>query len=109
MNLLGPLILLIQAGAGLTLAGHCALAAVALLRGRGPEAARIILADGVILALGLATGATLLTLLSLGDWDALGRFLAILALRTALKRAFAAERAALVPSASTSGWNRAAP
>jgi uncharacterized membrane protein len=54
------------------------------------------MAEGAVLALRFKTGATLLKTLDLPNWERIAAFAAVLALRTALKRAFAAERAALV-------------
>ncbi len=51
------------------------------------------MAEGAVLALSFKTGATLLKTLDLPNWDRIAAFAAILALRTALKRAFAAELA----------------
>jgi hypothetical protein len=83
--------LLIEAGGSAALAGHALLAGLALLR-----RAQLLLADGAVLALSLKTGAALLKTMELGSADAILRFLAILALRIALKQAFSRERAWLL-------------
>jgi uncharacterized membrane protein len=57
-----------------------------------PETARLLLAEGVILALSLRTAATLLKTLDLPTWDRIAAFTAILALRTLLKRGFVVEQ-----------------
>ena len=53
------------------------------------------MAEGAVLALSLKIGATLLKTPDLPNWDRIAAFAAILALRTTLKRAFAAEQAVL--------------
>ena len=69
------------------------LAAVALARGEAPgiAAARLLLADGILAALGLKTAATLLKTLELRSWRAIAVFTAILALRTVIKQGIAWE------------------
>lgn len=52
---------------------------------------RVIMAQGVVSALGLMTAATLLKTMTLRSWNAIGIFAAILALRTLVKRTLAAE------------------
>ncbi len=47
---------------------------------------RLVVADGVVSALGYKTAATLLKTLELQSWSAVGLFAAILALRTLIKR-----------------------
>jgi uncharacterized membrane protein len=91
------LALLIEATAGLVVAAHVLAALGAVLRGRGPEAARLIVAEGAVLALSLEAGAALLKTLHLPGWPQIAAFAAILALRTVLKRVFAAEQARLRP------------
>ena len=53
--------------------------------------ARLLLANGVVGALGLMTAATLLKTITLASWSAIGMFAVVLALRTLVKRALAAE------------------
>ena len=53
--------------------------------------ARLLLANGVVGALGLMTASTLLKTITLASWSAIGMFAAVLALRTLVKRALAAE------------------
>ncbi len=86
---------LIEAAGSALLVGFVFVAGGALLRGEGPERARLLVAEGAVLALSFKTGATLLKTLDLPNWDRIAAFAAILALRTALKRAFTAEQAAL--------------
>lgn len=92
MNLIPFLALWVEMAGSFALAVFAAIAAFALLRGQTPEAARLLLAEGVILALNLKTAATLLKTLDLPTWDSIAAFAAILALRTLLKRVFVAEQ-----------------
>jgi uncharacterized membrane protein len=70
-------------------------AAVALGSGRlsnvALNQARLLLASGVVSALGLMTAATLLKTINLRTWSAIGMFAVVLALRTLVKRTLAAE------------------
>ena len=95
---------LIEAADSALLVGFVLAAAGSVLRGGGPERVRLLMAGGAVLALNFKTGATLLKTLDLPTWDRIAAFAAILALRTALKRAFAAERAALAAAAGPTGW-----
>jgi uncharacterized membrane protein len=70
-----------------------ALAAGGSLRfsNAGLRSMRQELAGGVLAALGLMTAATLLKRVVLASWSAIGMFAVVLALRTLVKRALAAE------------------
>ena len=94
---------LIEAAGSALLVGFVLGAWFSLLRGQRLEQARLLVAEGAVLALSFKTGATLLKTLDLPTWDRIAAFAAILALRTALKRAFAAEQAALSPSGRLGG------
>ena len=67
--------------------------------GRGTHSAivggRLLVADGVIAALGYKTAATLLKTIELQSWSAIGMFAAILTLRTLVKRVLVWEEARL--------------
>jgi len=52
---------------------------------------RLVMAQGVVSALGLMTAATLLKTITLRSWSAIGIFAVILALRTVVKRTLVAE------------------
>jgi hypothetical protein len=75
----------------LLLVGYVAAALVGLARARGVAAARLAVADGVVLALSVKTAAALLKALELQSWNQIGLFATVLALRTLLKRVFAWE------------------
>ena len=92
--------LAIEAAGSLLLLGYVVVALTALLRQHGLERSRILLADGAVLALGFKTSASLLKTMELGTWRQIGAFAAILALRTVLKRAFAADKATLLRGSS---------
>ncbi len=75
--------------------GYVLLALLALVRRCGLERCRLLLADGAVFSLGFKTAASLLKTLELNTWHQIGAFVAVLALRTFLKRAFTAEKASL--------------
>ena len=77
--------------------GGSVVIAVAVVRGLAAMAAglgsrhavvrgRLLVADGVVAALGYKTAATLLKTIELQSWAAIGMFAAILTLRTVVKR-----------------------
>ena len=90
---------LIEFGGSLVIAIACLRGLVILATGRGTHAAivrgRLVVADGVISALGYKTAATLLKTIELQTWTAIGMFAAILTLRTLVKRVLAWEEARL--------------
>lgn len=90
--MIAALALLVEAASGLIIAGHAVAACRALLLGRGPDAARRVLAEGAILALSLNTAGALLRTVGDPGWEAILHLGAMLALRTGLKRAVQAER-----------------
>jgi uncharacterized membrane protein len=53
--------------------------------------ARLLLASGIVGALGLMTAATLLRTIELRSWSSIGMFAVVLALRTVVKQALTAE------------------
>jgi hypothetical protein len=85
------LALVIEAAGNIALAVFAAVAALALLRGQGPKAARLLLAEGGI---GLKPENCRDTAKNSGssDVDRIAAFAAILALRTVLKHVFLAEQ-----------------
>ena len=89
---LGGLVTAINLVGSVVLAGYVAVAAAALVRGRGVPASRLIVADGVVLALGIKTAGALLKTLELRGWGPIATFAAVLALRTFMKRTFAWQR-----------------
>lgn len=69
--------------------GYLCKAAAVLLRGRGIDAAKAVMAEGVVMTLDFKMGATLLKALDLSGWPQIGKFAAIFLLRLVLKSAFA--------------------
>ena len=94
---------LIEAAGSVLLLGYLVAALAALLRGRGPERAHLPLADDAVLSPGCKTGVSFPETLELGSWRRIGSFVAILALRTILRPAFAAEREMLLAAATQDG------
>ena len=102
-GLIGGAAALIEFGGSLVIAAACLRGLAALARGRGALAAivraRLVVADGVVAALGYETAATLLKTVELQSWTAIGHFAAVLALRTLVKRVLVWEEARLRPAA----------
>ena len=81
---------LIEFGGGLFAVAGCVRGLAALVAARGSHAgivrARLLVADGIIAALGFKTAATLLKTIELQTWNAIGAFATILTLRTVVKQ-----------------------
>lgn len=93
----------IAVAAGLIEFGGAVIIAVAvfrslleLVRGGSIGAARLLVVDGSLSALGFKTAATLLKTIELGTWHGVAIFAAILTLRTVIKHLFVWERARLL-------------
>ena len=99
-NLVAGIALAIEAAGSILLLGYVGAALLSLARQRGLERCRLLLADGAVFSLGFKTAASLLKTLELNTWHQIGAFVAVLTLRTVLKRAFAAEKASLARSTS---------
>ena len=99
-GLIAGVALAIEAAGSALLLGYVLAALLALARQHGLERCRLLLADGAVFSLGFKTAASLLKTLELNTWHQIGTFLAVLTLRTVLKRAFATEKASLVPVTS---------
>lgn len=86
---------LIEFGGNIVVVVGCLRGFLALVRGRDHPAgilrARLLVANGVIVALGYKTAATLLKTIELQSWNAILMFASILTLRTLIKRALAWE------------------
>lgn len=79
----------------LLIVGYIVAALLALLRRRSIRQARLLVTDGVLYALSFKVAGTLLKTIELQSWQQILMFVAILALRTALKYVFQWERAEL--------------
>ncbi len=81
---------MIEFGGSIVIAVACLQGLVVLITGLGSHLAivrgRLLVADGVVAALGYKTAATLLKTLELQSWASIGIFAAILTLRTVIKR-----------------------
>ncbi len=71
---------------------HAVWALATVVRGRGLDAARLIVANGVLAALGFSLAATLLKVIGLQQWVQIRTFATVFVLRTALKYVFTTER-----------------
>lgn len=78
----------IELGGVVVIVWHCAIALLALARGRGVRAARLVVAEGAVAGLGFKVAATLLKTIALHSWPAIAAFACILALRTIVKSLF---------------------
>ena len=98
-ELIGGAAVLIEFGGSVIIAVACLRGLAAMAIGRGTHSAivggRLLVADGVIAALGYKTAATLLKTIELQSWSAIGMFAAILTLRTLVKRVLVWEEARL--------------
>jgi uncharacterized membrane protein len=78
--------------AALVVAFHACRALLAIVRRYDADQPRLIIADGVLAALGFSIAGTLLKALALQSWHQIGMFAFVLALRTLLKQVFKRER-----------------
>lgn len=92
MAVLPALRLFVELASNLILFGYVVAALLALLRGRDLLRARLLVADGILLALNLKVVATLLRTVELTTWTQIGLFATVFLLRTGLKRAITWER-----------------
>jgi uncharacterized membrane protein len=90
---------LIEFGGALLVVFGCARGLLQLAVGLGSRdsivAARLIVADGIVAALGFKTAATLLKTIELRSWNAILMFVAVFALRIFVKQALIREEAGL--------------
>jgi len=90
-------VLLIDLVAAMVVAGYVAVAMVKLARGGGVDEARLIVAEGAVLALSFKVAASLLKTLGIHTWNQILMFAAIFAMRTVLKQLFLWERQQVQP------------
>lgn len=93
--MLPALRLLVELATNLVLFGYVVAALLTLLRGADLLRIRLLVADGILLALNLKVAATLLRTVELTTWNQIGLFAAVFVLRTGLGRAVTWERAGL--------------
>jgi uncharacterized membrane protein len=82
----------IQTLAALALGGYVVAAMTALARDRDLLQARLIVSEGVVVALGLMVPATVLRTVVIRGWDQIFALALLLALRTTVKSVLSAER-----------------
>jgi hypothetical protein len=82
---------IIDAASAAIIAFFAMMALLATAR-RQADHARLLMANGVITALGFSVAGALLKAIGLGTWRQIGMFAFVLAFRTAMKHVFAAER-----------------
>ena len=87
--------------AALVVAFHACWALLAIVRRYETERPRLLVADGVLAALGFSVAGTLLKALALQSWQQIGMFAFVLTLRTLLKAVFKRERAQMLRRTET--------
>ena len=81
----------IELAGSLLIVGYCIGALIELIRTRNPVPVRLLVIEGALWGLSLKTSASLLKTIQIQDWNQIGAFAAILALRTVLRRVMAWE------------------
>jgi hypothetical protein len=89
---------LIDLGGALVIFGRVVEAFAERVRRGSPERARLVVADGVLAALGFVVASTLLKTMALRGWHQIGMFAFVLTFRTLLKQVFDSERKELLRS-----------
>lgn len=84
--------LLIELVAAIVVAFYAAWSFTCIVRRQGSDKARLVIAEGVLAALGFMVAGTLLTTLALQTWEQIRTFAVILTLRTVLKNVFSSEK-----------------
>ena len=74
---------------------HAGKAVVSLALQRGLDTARLVIAEGVLAALGFSLAATLLKVIGLQQWQQIRTFATVFVLRTLLKKVFQNERSSV--------------
>lgn len=92
---------LIELLAAIVVAWHAALALWSLVSDRSGDQARLLIARGVIDALGFSVAGTLLKTIGLESWPEIRLFAFVLILRTVLKKVFQWEGQSIVRRKAT--------
>ena len=87
---------LIELLAALVIVYHVGRAVLLIGCGKGVDAARLVVAEGVLAGLGFSVAATLLKTIALQDWAAIRTFAFVLVLRTLLKKVFQREQRMII-------------
>ena len=82
---------LVELCAALVIVYHAARAMFAIVRSRDIDGARVLIAEGVLSALGFSLCATLLKVIGLQSWLQIRTFATVFVLRTLLKQVFVQE------------------
>ncbi len=77
---------LIELAGSLIIVGYCFAALVRLLQTHDPVPVRLLVIEGALWGLSLKTAVSLLKTIEIQNWNQIGAFAAILALRTMVKR-----------------------
>ncbi len=83
---------IIEMFAACVVAFHAAMALASIMHDRSGDRARVLIAEGVLAALGFSLAGTLLKTIGLQSWMEIRSFAFIWVLRTILKRVFRWER-----------------
>ena len=95
--------LALQLGAAIIMTRFVALALMSLILGRGVLRARLLVAEGVLVGLGVMTAATLLRTIGLRTWRQILTFTFILFLRILLKKLFVWEKRRILEGPAQGG------
>lgn len=82
---------LVDAAAAVVIGYSVIMAILSVLRVHGSDAARLLIARGVLSALGFSVAGSLLKIIALQTWEQIRLFAFVFVLRTSLKRVFAWE------------------
>ncbi len=86
---------LVELLAAVVIVVHAGRALLSLITKGGLDSAQLIIADGVLAALGFSLAATLLKVIGLQQWVQIRTFATVFILRTLLKQVFLHERASV--------------
>ena len=88
---------------GVVIGYHVGWALWLILRRRGTDAVRVVIADGVLVALGFGVAGSLLKTLALQDWVTIRTFAFLFVFRTLLKRVFEREQRVVLARGAAQG------
>jgi hypothetical protein len=79
---------LVDAAAALVIGYHVSTAILSILRRQGSDVARLLIAQGVLSALGFSVAGSMLKIIALQTWAQIRLFAFVFVLRTLLERVF---------------------
>ncbi len=97
---------LIELCAAVIVAFHAAWAVARILTGHGSDDARLLIARGVLAALGFSVAGTLLKIIAIQSWPQIRLFAFVLVLRTLFKRIFLWEQKTIQPRAISARFKK---